>query len=250
MSQKFHNLPENNYEDVWFRNVIVAVQSALYEKVHIWEIRDKQRTTIPIPFFYSMTGDEQFLMDYFLNTDRYCGDLSTKIEGNTGKVPRGVLKPSGADISSDSVVSKFERSVYKRTIASEFGKEVRTMSAATQWIPISMQFEANVMCSSDIMRMKVFQQIIRKFYKTIKIYMNFEGFSKIPVMIGFPESFDINKDFQFMHDADNKRPELGFAIEVLSYLPDVDYETERHTEEKMSDGINTNHTINDVPLDE
>lgn len=238
---------EENHDDVLFRHLIVGLQSALYETIEInqWWKSESEKRVIKVPVFYSLTGSEQFLQDYFLNRDKYCKELSCAVDGNIAKTPRGVINTTGSGILVDELRQKYERSVYNREFSSMMGKEIRTMSARTAWIPMVYNFNFKIRASSDIQRHKIHQQMIRKLYKKIKYFIQFEGFAKIPCIVGFPEDYDMSKNdsFDFSQPDENNRPTIECPLEVFTFLPDIDFTTERHTEEKMDKGLHAKPKI-------
>lgn len=224
---------EKNFDGVFTRKVIVGISSFLYESLKIREIKNEKTNIKSVRFFYSMTGEEQFLQDYFLNTDKYCNVLSPKIEGNVNTIPSGVFTLSNAGINESDLASGYTRIDYQKKFNTEFSLEERDMSARADFIPMQYDFEAKVKCSSDLERMKVFEALIKKFYKARKFWIKFEGFQKLPVMMAFPDSYDMAKNFNFRYPDNEKRPEVVFRLQVVSYMPVIDEKTERFIEEKI-----------------
>ncbi len=61
-------LEKYNVDDVFLRNVIVGLLRSLNEKLTYTQINDQQQILeVFVPFFYSMSGDESFLQDYYLD---------------------------------------------------------------------------------------------------------------------------------------------------------------------------------------
>jgi hypothetical protein len=234
----------NNTTDVFTRNVIVGLSSFLYDVINIKQVVKGEIQIKRMPFFYSMTGEEQFIQDYFANTDKYCNILSPKIEGNTVRIPSGVFTFTDVGVRQQDMTSGNTRAEYVKTFETDFGDEERNMSARTDFIPLEFGFEAVVKCGSDVERLKIFQEMIRMFYKQKKFYIKFEGFNKLPVTVSFPESYNIAKNFQFKYGQEDKRPKLTFQLQVVAYQPIVDISTERFLGQKIDNftfKFNGNH---------
>lgn len=224
-----------NYDNVFTRNLIVGLSSFLYDVIQIKQARNGNIELKRVPFFYSTTGEEQFIQDYFLNTDKYCNILSPKIEGNLVRVPSAVFSMSNAGINQQSVTSGYTRADYQKEFDTEFSTEERDMSARVDFIPLQFDFEAKVKAGSDIERIKIFEEIIKNFYKVKKFWIKYEGFQRLPVMVSFPDQYNLDKNFQFRYPDNEKRPTMIFNLQVVGYLPVVDLSTERFAGEKIDD---------------
>ncbi len=61
-------LEKYNVDDVFLRNIIVGLLRSLNEKLTYTQINDQQQILeVFVPFFYSMSGDESFLQDFYLD---------------------------------------------------------------------------------------------------------------------------------------------------------------------------------------
>lgn len=224
-----------NYDNSFVRNIIVGLSSFLYDVI---EIKQTEKGVIKlkrVPFFYSFTGEEQFITDYFLNTDKYCNVLSPKVEGNVTRIPSGVFSLSNAGVDPQRLGSGYTRADYKKEFETDFSLEERDMSARTDFVPVSFDFESKVKCGSDIERLKIFEEIIKKFYKVKKFWIKYEGFHKIPVTVSFPDQYNIAKNFQFRYPDNETRPQMIFQLQVIGWLPVIDEKTERFAAEHIDD---------------
>ena len=87
-----------NFEDVFFRDLTLCVLDTLEGEVK-WVNRFSQGDReVTVPFYYSMTGDERFLLDSF-NDDIVSNNRFVDL--NTDIVPRGHLTMTGYDIKGD-----------------------------------------------------------------------------------------------------------------------------------------------------
>ncbi len=233
----------NNKDDVFLRKLIVGLCSFLYDTVEInatnsnGEVEPKK-----VPIYYSMTGEQQFLIDYFLDTDKYCKELKPLL-GNQPLIPSGIIKLDDGDISNEDNGSEHIRVAYSKTFETELATEERDMVARGGFIPVSNSWTIEIKCSTDLDRFKIFQVLARKFYKARKFWIRFEGFERLPVLIAFPDRYNVNKNFKFKYPQDEKRPILEFKLQSLSFLPNVDLSTELFRGEKTLMKT-TNITVN------
>ena len=77
-----------NFEDVFFRDLTVCVLDTLEGEIKWVNRFTSGDRVVNVPFYYSMTGDERFLLDSF--TDDVVSN-SRYVDLNTDIVPRGHL---------------------------------------------------------------------------------------------------------------------------------------------------------------
>jgi len=219
---------KKNYDNVFFRNVIVGLSSFFYDIMEVEEIVNDKASMKKVPIFYSMTGTEQFLTDYFLNTDKYHNELSCKIEGNVNQIPSGVFTVKTGGVSSQDTTSS-ARMVYEKDVETEMTTEVRKFSAETEIIVETFNLEFTIKASSDIEKWKIYDVIIEKFHKVKKFFIKYKGFNKLPCLIGFPDSYDVQKQVQFRFNDNDKRPLVVFSAELKTFRPVPDFKTETPT---------------------
>ena len=87
-----------NFEDVFFRDLTVCVLDTLEGQVKWINRFTSGDRYVQVPFYYSLTGDERFLLDSFsddiVSENRF-------IELNTDLIPRGHLTMTSFNIKSD-----------------------------------------------------------------------------------------------------------------------------------------------------
>lgn len=217
---------KKNYDDVFIRNVIVGALGYLRDKIYIFnQIDEKRRQIIEVPFFYSLTGDERFLQDKFLEytlTDKKTeAECLTRAEGAYDPIPRGVLTYKGTQIRTDSLTNPYVRSSYVRDI----NGEIKTYSAMTAWFPLTLTMDIEIRTDTMLDVLKIQQELIRNLYNSESFIVTFEGFN-IHSRIQFPEENTVEKQFEFSYDSPEKNPSITFQIQIETYLPKIDKSTE------------------------
>ena len=97
---------EYNKDNTILRYIIVALLAELKDKVYFYnQIDEDTLKKIPVPFFYSITGDGRFLMDNFL----FDAEAAGKAIGDYETVPRGIIQLTGISIDSGNQTNKFAR---------------------------------------------------------------------------------------------------------------------------------------------
>ena len=201
---------EYNKDSTILRYVIVATLAELRDKVFYYnKIDEDTLQRINVPFYYSVTGNERFLMDNFV----YDAIAKDKAIGDYEVVPRGVLQLSSLSIDSGSATNKFVRG--------EFVKEVcgvlRTFSLETNFLPLNMTFGVTVVCSNNLEMLKVTESILSKLYKTTTYSVDL-GMFRVQASMAVPEDYSQDKLFEFALN-DKKEFNVTFDIEVKSFVP-------------------------------
>ena len=110
-----------NFEDVFFRDLTVCVLDTLEGQVRWVNRFSSGDIPVNVPFYYSLTGDERFLLDSFqddiVSENRF-------IELNTDIIPRGHLTMTGFNIKSDEFANP---NVWLRMVV-ENEVEIRSVS--------------------------------------------------------------------------------------------------------------------------
>lgn len=221
------------HDHIMLRAVTRSLIFSMYQRVYFYNIVDGQYILEQVPIYYSDSGSEQFARDFYLDIDRFdprfkeCPDLRPPAEGNTPKIPSGRLKMLSANPSNQSVPNRNERLKYKVVEKTQFGDNVVQKSSKGKFFPFNVNYECIIRCSSDLQRMEIMQNVFRIMYKKSKITYSIDGFPQINAQMALPESYGQDKQFQFGIGDDNTRPELTFNIEVLAYLPDMDFDSEQ-----------------------
>ncbi len=225
-----------NKDDVFFRNVTVGLLDLLNKKVVVkYVVSDDETKEIPIPFFYNMGGDSQFLQDFYAGSE----DPDCFVtEGNIDPVPRGIVDLENMVIDSASLTNKFVRGSYVRNIKGE----VKTFSAFLLQVPLNLTFKIEIVCDNKLEAFKITEQLIHVFYKANKYSIAFAGF-RVPCLTGFSEDYTVVKPLEFSYD-DDENPKLEFTIEVETYQPVIDESTERFRGNLMQAGIEATVEIN------
>lgn len=236
-------LEKYNTDEVFLRSLIVAMLRSLNEKLTYLQVNDQQQVLeVYIPFFYSMTGDESFLQDFFLPYED-CNGNTVFAEGNYDVIPRGIVSLSGMQIDTSALTSGYVRATYNQE---DTRGQMRAFSSYTKSIPLTGTFSVVIKVDTLLDAFKLFQSTINTFYKVIKF--NFEyGGMKIPVQVGFPESYDNDKQQEFTYQSAQKRIQFTFSLQFETYYPQKDLSTERFRGNLMQAGVRAKTEMGIVP---
>jgi len=201
---------EFNKDNTILRYVIVATLAELRDKVFYYNRIDEDTLQrINVPFYYSVTGNERFLMDNFV----YDAIADGKAVGDYEVVPRGVLQLSSLSIDSGSQTNKFIKGEFVREVCGN----LRTFALDTNFLPLNMTFGVTVVCSNNLEMLKVTESILSKLYKTT-VYSVDLGMFRVQASMAVPQDYSQEKLFEFGLN-DKKEFNVTFDIEVQSFVP-------------------------------
>jgi hypothetical protein len=226
-------LEKYNTDDVFLRNIIVSFLKSLNDRVTYKQVNDQQQVLLVyIPFFYSITGDESFLQDFYLEY-KNCLTDEPHAEGNYDVIPRGIVNMGSVQVDVQGILNPNVRLSY--TLEDNKGM-MKTYSAYTKPVPLTIDFTVKVVSDSVLDSFKIFQSVITSFYKTYTFSFEYEGF-RIPAIAGFPEQIPNDKQFEFTYGSSQKFITSEFSVQVQTYFPEKDLTTERFRGNMMQAGI-------------
>ena len=201
---------EFNKDNTILRYIIVALLAELKDKVYYYnQIDEDTLKKIPVPFFYSITGDGRFLMDNFL----FDAEAKGKAIGDYEVVPRGIIQLTGISIDSGNQTNKFARGEFVQ----EWEGILKTFSLETNFLPLNMAFDCTVVCSSNLEMLKVTESLMSKLYKNSLFQIDL-GMMRVAGTFAVPEDYQQNRLFEFQLN-DKKEWSVTFPIEVSSFMP-------------------------------
>lgn len=199
-----------NFEDVFFRDLTVCVLDTLEGQIKWVNRFSSGDVAVQVPIYYSLTGDERFLLDSFsddiVSNNRF-------IELNTDQIPRGHLTMTGFNIKSDEFANP---NVWLRMVV-ENESEIRKILARVRAIPVTVNYDLTILLDSEIDTFKCAQAIMDTLW--IYKFMYFEhNFMNIDAMILMPDTNQIEMSREKNLTSDNKI-QLKASFEVSTYYP-------------------------------
>jgi hypothetical protein len=199
-----------NFEDVFFRDLTVCVLDTLEGQVKWVNRFSSGDVFVNVPFYYSLTGDERFLLDSFAD------DIVSEnrfVELNTDMIPRGHLTMTGFNIKSDEFANP---NVWLRMVV-ENEIEIRKVLAKVRAVPITVNYDLEILLSSEIDTFKCSQAILDTLW--LYKFMYFEhNFMNIDAVILMPDSNSIEMAREKNLSSDNNI-KLKVTFTVETYYP-------------------------------
>jgi len=232
-----------NEDDSVMRHIIIGFLADLNNKVYFHrQLSNDERVVIDVPFYYSITGDDQFLRDQFLFSTASgpnCHPDKGYADGNYDAVPRGVAKLNSVAIDSAKLVNK--RTVGNYTKMNEQGA-MEGYAAEFDMIPITMSFDIEILVSSTLDSFKLTESIIKKLYKSnyfnVEVGHLNEGTYRIASYYAMPDDYTMERPLEFTFE-DKEQYKITIPIDVNSFIPSFDFTNEKHVANRMFE-IKTN----------
>jgi hypothetical protein len=199
-----------NFEDSFFRDLTVCVLDTLEGEIKWTNRFSSGDRIVNVPFYYSLTGDERFLLDSF--SDDVVSD-NRLVDLNTDIIPRAHITLTGYDIRSDEFANP---NVWLKMVL-EHDDEVRRVLTKIRAIPISAKYDLTILLSSEIDTFKCSQAIM----DTIWLYrfMYFEhNFMNIDAVMLIPDTNQIQIQREKSMTSDNQI-KLTLSFDVQTYYP-------------------------------
>jgi len=219
-----------NFEDVFFRDLTACVLDTLEGQIKWINRFSSGDVYVNVPFYYSLTGDERFLLDTFVD------DIVSEnrfVELNTDQIPRGHITMKGFNINSDEFANP---NVWLRMVV-ENEVEIRKVLTKVRAVPITVNYDLEILLSSELDIFKCSQAIMDTLW--IYKFMYFEhNFMNIDAVILMPDnnSIEINREKNLTSDNQIK---MSVSFEVQTYYPAFRKDRVDYGRKDMNDSIVT-----------
>ena len=199
-----------NFEDVFFRDLTVCVLDTLEGQIKWLNRFTSGDVFVQVPFYYSLSGDERFLLDSFaddvVSENRF-------VELNTDMIPRGHLTMTGFNIKADEFANP---NVWLRMVV-ENEVEIRKVLGKVRAVPVTVNYDLEILLSSEIDTFKCSQAIMDTLW--IYKFMYFEyNFLNIDAVILMPDTNSIEMSREKNITSENNI-KLKVTFTVETYYP-------------------------------
>jgi hypothetical protein len=224
-----------NTDNVLHRAILIGLLNLLNRNIVIQQVEGPNIETdvreIQVPFFPAFYNNERFMQDFYQLLDPDCYDGHKFAEGGNDPIPRGVIEMTSMAINSAALTNKFVRATYNK----EQDGTVVAYSAFLNPIPLTINWDIEIKCSTYLEAMKITQVVIETFYKVAIFAVEYKGI-RIPCQVGFSQDYNVEKPMTFTYGED---PQIlvKFSLEMEAYQPVFDKPSERFRGNVMNRGI-------------
>lgn len=199
-----------NYEDCFMRDLTVCVLDTLEGEVK-WINRFSQGDRmVNVPFYYSLSGDERFVLDSF-NDDIVSNNRFVDL--NTDIIPRGHLTLTSYEIRSDEFANP---NVWLKMVM-DGDEEIKKFLTKVRAIPITAKYDLVIQLSSELDVFKCSQSIMDTIWPYRFMYFE-HNFMNIDAVIQIPDTsqIEIQREKSFTSDNTIK---ITLQLDVQTYYP-------------------------------
>jgi hypothetical protein len=233
-----------NYDNIFIRTVIAGVINILNDRVYlIYRLSDTETKTHYVPFYYSLTGDERALQDFYIQWNDCI--QPKKVDGNIDVLPRGMVKMNNVNINTSSLTNYLVRGDF---VKEDENNQLLTYSAKMHSIPLKMNFEIEIQADTQEDSWKIWEKVIEVFWPTVASSVRW-NYVRIPFQMGFPADMPIEKLFQWSFGSvtsQNVNTNMKFTVELETYYPIFDKNTQFFKGNQILDIVSSEAISRDV----
>ena len=222
-----------NKDDSVIRHIIVGLLADLNNKLSIHrQLTNDSRVVVDVPFYYAVSGDENFMRDNFLFSTlngENCDVDQGKADGNYDRVPRGIVNLTSFAVDPAKLVNKRNLGNYNR-LNPEDGM-LESFVAEFEMIPVVLGADVEILVSSQLDLFKVTEAIIKKMYKANSYHVDAghleDGTYRISSEYAMPDDYTMERPIEFGFD-DKGNHKVTFSLEINSFMPSFDFEEDAY----------------------
>ena len=200
-----------NYNEVFLRDITVAFIKNWQQKIW-WLNRFKdENVLVTVPFYYSMTGDERFLLDSFVDDI-----VDKRAELNTDIIPRGHVTLTNVTPNFSEMANPH---VWLKSHVDGQEETYRIMSKVVA-MPMTLNYDCEIIVDSEIDAFKCAEKVLN----TLQIYKFFDIEHKgiyVEAVLKLPENAEIKMPRDHNMSSDTSKS-IKYSVEVKTYYPIVD----------------------------
>lgn len=224
-------------DDSVIRHVIIGMLADLNNKIYFYRQLDKNnRVVVDVPFYYSISGDDQFLRDNFLfstPTGPNCFPDAGFADGNYDQIPRGVVSLTGMSIDSGNLVNKRNMGSYTKM---NHEGAMEGYVAEFEMIPITISVDVDILVNSMLDSLKITEAIIKKLYKSnhynVEVGHLNEGTYRLTSYYAIPDDYNVERPIDFAFEKKDEY-KITLPLEINTFIPAFEWETEMHAGNRM-----------------
>lgn len=222
-----------NKDDSVIRHIIIGLLADLNNKLSFSrQLTNDTRVVVDVPFYYAVSGDENFMRDNFLFSTlngENCDVDPDKADGNYDRVPRGIVNLTSFAVDPSKLVNKRNLGNYNR-LNPEDGM-LESYVAEFEMIPVVLGVDIEILVSSQLDLFKVTESIIKKMYKANSYHVDAghleDGTYRISSEYAMPDDYTMERPIEYGFD-DKGNHKVTFSLEINSFMPSFDFEEDAY----------------------
>jgi len=203
-----------DFDDQFFRMITISLAKTMSKNIrwiNRFEPQNENETGMIrsfLPFYTSLTGDERFILDAFVDDI-----VDQRVGVNTDQLQRGSITFTSFSTNSDEFANPNQYLSKKSEINGVMKKVISKVKA----IPVTLNYEIEIQLATSNEVDKVSQKLLNIFYNYQ--FFNFDYYGlKIDCFFNLPDdkSIEITREINMESD---KKKFIKFSLEIKSYYP-------------------------------
>jgi len=205
---------KKDFDDQFFRMATIALAKTMNKSIrwinYFEPQNDKEtgRKRVLVPFYTSLTGDERFNLDTFVDDV-----VDTRVTMNTDQMQKGVITLTNIASRSDEFANA-NQYLAKKT---EINNILRKVISKVKAVPVTINYDIEIHLASQNEVDKCSQKIMTFLFNYMFFNIDYYGI-KIDAIVTLPDDKTIEIPREITMDSDRKKT-IKFSLEVKSYFP-------------------------------
>ena len=212
---------EFDFDDNFFRAISISLANTLSKQIrwiNKFEPENENESgymRVFLPFYTSLTGDERFVFDAFIDDI-----VDKRVSMNTDQLQRGMIEFKGFSTNTDQLVNPNQYLAKKTNINST----IRTIISKVKAVPVTLNFDVKIQLATSSELDKVSQKLLTVLYNFMFFNIDYYGI-KLDAYFSLPDDKTIEIQRELNMENDRKKF-ITFSIDVNTYYPIFDIETD------------------------
>jgi len=199
---------EKDYDNQFFRSVTIALARTLNKQIRWINRFEDQKIRVFLPFYTSLTGDERFSLDAFVDDI-----VDKRVQLNTDQFQRGTITYNGFGSRSDEFANPNQYLSKKANIDGQLRKIISKVKA----VPVSINYDIEIQLATVNEVDKCSQKLMDVLFNYF--FFNFDYYGlKIDGFFLSPDDKSIEIPREITMDSERKKT-IKFSLEVKTYYP-------------------------------
>lgn len=205
---------EYDFDNQFFRMVTIALARTMNKSIR-WINRfdpmndtETGRRRVLVPFYTSLTGDERFALDAFVDDV-----VDQRVTMNTDQYQRGMIQFNGFGSNSDEFANPNQYLSQKKDINGKLRKIISKVKA----VPVTINYEIDIQLASQNEIDKCSQKIMELLFNYFFFNIDYFGI-KIDAVLTLPDDKTIEIEREITMESERKK-HIKFSLDVKTYFP-------------------------------
>ena len=199
---------EYDYDNQFFRSVTVALAKTWSKQIRWINRFEDKNVRVFLPFYTSLTADERFVFDAFVDDI-----VDKRVLTNTDQYQRGMISFNGTTPRSDELNNP-NQYISKKV---KIDKKIRKVISKVKAVPITVNYDFEIQLATQNEVDKTLQKIYDTFYNYM--FFNFDYYGlKIDAFFLLPDGKSIETPKEITMDSSRNKM-IKFSLEVKTYYP-------------------------------